>query len=284
VVLEGKPAAITPELGGDNIPSSQNFTPVKNYPSWFQDPLESLPGNWQSGMTVINTIPKISPVPERRSPAAERLQYGWEGSVGRVSPRLNTIQLTVVNGPDAGLVFTSTADSIVIGRERSCDVVLHDSGVSRRHCIVHDKKGIFEVIDLHTPNGTFLNNSQTRISAHVLKDGDELTVGKSRLRITLPVSDKKRVMTVELEEGDLAARQIPAHSYDSPSWVMGPGESLPENWQSGMTMMGAVPKMPPVSQNPAPTAELPTYKRKGILARLTARWRRLVWALKAPLP
>src|SRR5262249_28767260 len=93
------------------------------------------------------------------------------------------ITLTVLSGPDAGSVFSLDHDAVVIGRGNDCTVVLHDSALGRRHCEIRRRGGQMLLIDLGSVNGTFINNHPERVSTQVLKNRDEISVGKSRLRI-----------------------------------------------------------------------------------------------------
>jgi hypothetical protein len=71
------------------------------------------------------------------------------------------------------------AEPLVIGRLPECDVVLADSNVSRRHAELRRKDdGVF-VIDLGSTNGTRVNG--TRVREQLLHNGDEVTVGSTRL-------------------------------------------------------------------------------------------------------
>ena len=77
----------------------------------------------------------------------------------------------------ATMGFTSgVAPSFVIGRERSqADVVLHDPNVSRRHAEVSFDGRSWHIIDLHSTNGTLVNDID--IDECILRDGDLVTVG-----------------------------------------------------------------------------------------------------------
>ncbi len=76
-------------------------------------------------------------------------------------------------------------DWMVIGRGRSADMVVAEATISRAHAAIgYDKDGFF-MQDLGSTNGTRVNGKrEARIA---LSDGDELRLGKLRLRITVPV-------------------------------------------------------------------------------------------------
>jgi pSer/pThr/pTyr-binding forkhead associated (FHA) protein len=76
-------------------------------------------------------------------------------------------------------------DWMVIGRGRSADMVIAEATISRAHAAIgYDKDGFF-MQDLGSTNGTRVNGKQEARIA--LSDGDELRLGKLRLRITVPV-------------------------------------------------------------------------------------------------
>ncbi len=66
-----------------------------------------------------------------------------------------------------------------IGRDEANDIVLRDLGVSRRHAEVRPGSGGFEVIDLGSRNGTYLNGKQ--VSRAPLAEGDLIAIGRHRL-------------------------------------------------------------------------------------------------------
>src|ERR1700691_4910954 len=69
---------------------------------------------------------------------------------------------------------------IAIGSQRSNDVVLDDTTVSRRHATITRKSAGFELADLGSTNGTFVNGR--RLSGPVaLKPGDKIKFGSVRV-------------------------------------------------------------------------------------------------------
>jgi ABC transport system ATP-binding/permease protein len=81
----------------------------------------------------------------------------------------------------AGRVPTAehaAAGLVRIGRDEANDIVLRDLGVSRRHAEVRPGPGGFEVIDLGSRNGTYLNGKQ--VSRAPLAEGDLISIGRHR--------------------------------------------------------------------------------------------------------
>jgi hypothetical protein len=82
-------------------------------------------------------------------------------------------------GGRAGETFHPMGERTTIGRSPDCDVFLDDVTVSRKHAVLVTGEGSFQVEDLGSLNGTFLNRK--RIEKAPVEDGDELQIGKYRL-------------------------------------------------------------------------------------------------------
>src|SRR4051812_3290093 len=72
---------------------------------------------------------------------------------------------------------------IAVGRKRDNDLSLSDEGVSHQHCEFVSEQGFFVVRDLGSQNGTWLN--EQRVEEARLRDGDEVRIGGTRIRIAL---------------------------------------------------------------------------------------------------
>jgi hypothetical protein len=77
-------------------------------------------------------------------------------------------QRTVLTGP-----------RVLLGRSRECDMVIDDPNVSRRHAELRRQDDTWIVTDLGSTNGVKVNGR--RVEHAVLKPGDEITLGLSRL-------------------------------------------------------------------------------------------------------
>ncbi len=91
-----------------------------------------------------------------------------------ITPKLK-YRLEVVSGPLAGKKFTLEDYSLIIGRRESCDIVLLDESISRRHARLEYKKSSWHIHDLNSGNGTFINGS--RVSSAALCPGDTVKLG-----------------------------------------------------------------------------------------------------------
>jgi serine/threonine protein kinase len=77
--------------------------------------------------------------------------------------------------PEANEKHALQGDSIMVGRDRTCSVVLTHPAVSRRHARITMNGGACTLEDLKSANGTYVNN--TRIEKSVLKPGDVVRFG-----------------------------------------------------------------------------------------------------------
>ena len=78
--------------------------------------------------------------------------------------------------PETNEKHTISGDSVMVGRDRTCSIVLSHPAVSRRHARITasgDKGPVLE--DLQSANGTYVNNA--RIDRAVLKPGDIVRFG-----------------------------------------------------------------------------------------------------------
>ena len=87
-------------------------------------------------------------------------------------------------GGRAGESFELAGLRTVIGRSPDCHVFLDDVTVSRRHAEVVRQDGGYEIRDLGSLNGTFVN--RRRIESAVLAADDEVQIGKYRMTFLLP--------------------------------------------------------------------------------------------------
>jgi hypothetical protein len=76
--------------------------------------------------------------------------------------------------------FTLNEYTISVGRHPESNLVLADSNVSRNHAEIRPQGEGFVVVDLGSTNGTRVNG--VRVDQQVLRDGDEITFGNTRIR------------------------------------------------------------------------------------------------------
>ena len=87
--------------------------------------------------------------------------------------------LVVKRGPNAGSRFLLDQPTTSAGRHPDSDIFLDDVTVSRRHAEFRLEGSEFQVVDVGSLNGTYVNRD--RIDSVELTDGDEVQIGKYRL-------------------------------------------------------------------------------------------------------
>ena len=88
--------------------------------------------------------------------------------------------LVVQRGPNSGARFLLDGDKTTAGRRPDSDIFLDDVTVSRKHAeFVRKPGGVFVVRDVGSLNGTYVQRD--RIDEAVLRDGDEVQIGKYRM-------------------------------------------------------------------------------------------------------
>jgi pSer/pThr/pTyr-binding forkhead associated (FHA) protein len=90
----------------------------------------------------------------------------------------------VLRGFYEGLEMSVDRDWVVIGRGRGADLVIAEPTMSRAHAAIGFDGERFFVQDLGSTNGTRVNGSREQKA--VLKNGDEVQLGKLALEVNLP--------------------------------------------------------------------------------------------------
>ena len=114
--------------------------------------------------------------------------YNFEEDLPRLSDedqqtvdalRPGTALLIVLRGPNTGARFLLDSEEVSSGRHPSSDIFLDDVTVSRRHAVFARSGEVYEVRDVGSLNGTYVNRE--RIDQQLLEQGDEVQIGKFRL-------------------------------------------------------------------------------------------------------
>ncbi len=106
--------------------------------------------------------------------------------------------------------------ALVLGRSNTCDIVINDAHMSRRHAEVNLRDGVLRLVDLKSSNGTCVNGKN--VGEQILKPGDMisfdqvkfLVVGPSNAQAALPEED-------EDEATVFRAAPIPRRPVSAPS-------------------------------------------------------------------
>jgi pSer/pThr/pTyr-binding forkhead associated (FHA) protein len=125
-------------------------------------------------------------------PAADITSVFASGLISNVEPEaveehlggveglpVGTALLVVKRGPNAGSRFTLDKDLVSAGRHPESDIFLDDVSVSRRHAEFRRAGDGYQVVDVGSLNGTYVNREA--IESTTLANGDEIQIGKFRL-------------------------------------------------------------------------------------------------------
>ncbi len=95
---------------------------------------------------------------------------------------------------------------VTIGRESTNKLVLHDTGVSRHHCVIESMEGAWHIRDLGSRHGTHINGD--RLEESSLADGDRIRIGPFQLSlVTVDPSDQPTVNGAPSRRGRAKSRK-----------------------------------------------------------------------------
>lgn len=79
-----------------------------------------------------------------------------------------------------GQRYSLNAPSIVLGRSSEADILVDDTGVSRRHLEIRTASGVTTAVDLGSTNGSYVNGHKVAGSTE-LTDGSTITMGRTKI-------------------------------------------------------------------------------------------------------
>jgi pSer/pThr/pTyr-binding forkhead associated (FHA) protein len=91
--------------------------------------------------------------------------------------------LVVRRGPNAGSTFVLEGETTNLGRHPRSEIFLDDVTVSRRHAVIRREDGHYELSDVGSLNGTYVDHE--RVESAVLKDMNEVQIGRFVLTFVL---------------------------------------------------------------------------------------------------
>mgnify|MGYP000268184286 CR=1 FL=1 len=128
--------------------------------------------------------PQVETTSVFRADLLKEMENGANGNETAVAGTDNLAEglalLVVKRGPNAGARFLLDQATTTAGRHPEADIFLDDVTVSRRHAEFRAKDGQFEVVDVGSLNGTYVNRTLVDGTA-ALRDGDEVQIGKFRM-------------------------------------------------------------------------------------------------------
>jgi two-component system, NtrC family, response regulator HydG len=109
-------------------------------------------------------------------------------------------RVVVVAGPAKGTLVRLMAEQLSVGRDQSNSLCLRDPAVSRRHFAISATDSAFQLIDLESHNGTFVNGIPVR--RKLLTHGDNIRVGRCELVFLITDESDEVLQTVQFRDSD----------------------------------------------------------------------------------
>ena len=138
-------------------------------------------------------------------------------------------RLVAVAGPLRGMSVPILAGSVIVGRRRSCEIVLPSGKVSRLHCLLMPHRDVLYVQDLNSTNGTFVNGK--RIERGDLQPGDTLTIAEHSFALERIPDVRDEKSATRLGKTHLAApapTAAPLSVFDGPAEAASPASTSPD--------------------------------------------------------
>lgn len=135
--------------------------------------------------------------------------------------------------------------ALLVGRSESCDIQVKEGFPSREHARLAERDGGVLVQDLHSTNGTFVNNKQIEESV-ILKPGDVVKFGDETFSIQSTEAPEATVMMRSLGVGsNMSATVIDEDEdeEDEDSTSILEVYALPQGWDDGSNFKDQVGKL-----------------------------------------
>ena len=153
--------------------------------------------------------------------------------------------LFVIRGNDQGSRFEFDDPVLQLGRDAANSVQLHDTEVSRNHAEIRNVEGVYEITDLDSSNGTFVNGR--RVERQRLDSGDQIRLGKTLMLYTGPSEESSEDLSSAIDiampqTGGQRSRIIHSITQEDGSRIFDPrADSTAESWiaraQSNLQVM-----------------------------------------------
>jgi predicted component of type VI protein secretion system len=156
-----------------------------------------------------------------------------------------SLRLVPVSGPPV----EGVKDPSVVGRDPSCEVVVSDGSVSRKHARLEQRGETWWVVDLGSANGTYVNS--LKVGEQALRNGQELRFGALAFRVDV-VEDPEATVSAPIMAQDPATIMAPT----------GP-PPLPQTPPGGTPARPVAPRVtPPAPAGPPPIPRSPAASHR----------------------
>lgn len=117
----------------------------------------------------------------------------------------NQVHLKGLSGTFKGREYVVNKDEFVIGRLPECDMVILEDTISSKHAKIISGDEHFEIRDLHSTNGTFVNGE--RIEQKILRTDDKITFDIFEFLFINPF-DVPRTKLVDSHQADIPEKTM----------------------------------------------------------------------------
>ena len=125
--------------------------------------------------------------------------------------------LVVSGGIWDGLTIELTTRPRVIGRSTNSDIIIEDPTVSRRHALIIETPRGVALRDLHSRNGTYVNDRRIGSKERLLKNGDRIRLAASKISLVVRQEEASHVASNgdspdhEREAATIRAESLASH-------------------------------------------------------------------------
>jgi hypothetical protein len=150
-----------------------------------------------------------------------------------------TLRLVPVSGPPVDVV----KDQSMVGRDPSCEIVVSDGSVSRRHARLEKRGDTWWVVDQGSANGTYVNS--LKVAEQAIKNNQELRFGALAFRVDLR-EDPEATVSAPRPEDSATVMAVPTPPPAPPPAVLPPPVPPPAR-------PAGPPPIPHAAATPPPT-------------------------------
>lgn len=138
--------------------------------------------------------------------------------------------LLVIQGPEQGRKYDLTPEPMHLGRSGQNEIRILDTEVSRRHALIALDHNEWQVTDLKSSNGTYVNGQQ--VASARIESGDQIQIGRTILLFT---NEQQQAERTAVERINLVANS----AFDDQSRIVGQARPPEVANYGGWTQAGA---------------------------------------------
>lgn len=157
--------------------------------------------------------------------------------------------------PVSGQPIEVDKEPSMVGRDPSCEIVVTDGSVSRRHARLERRGLAWWVVDQGSANGTYVNSQ--RIAEQALKTGQELRFGALAFRVDVVEDPEATVATPLLDEQGAATLLAATPAEVEPPKPAAPPPVVPPPVPAAKPAPVAPPPLPPPAAAAPPRPAVP---------------------------